>query len=105
MKNKITTFISLVCCIISITMVHAQNATTPAKLVYIIQVDGLVDAAQVSRLDKSFKQKVGIYSEEINVESKTITVKTTEEITYTYICDILSTEGIKAQNYIINKEE
>ncbi len=83
---------------------YSQNADMPAKLVYTIQVDGLVNHDQVTRLDNSFKQKVGILSDEINFESKTIVVKTTDEVTYLNVCDILSTEGVKGEGYVVRKE-
>ena len=83
---------------------HSQNANTPTTLIYTIQVDGLVDHDQAARLDNSFKKKVGILSDEINFESKTIIVKTTDEVTYLNVCDILSTEKIKGEGYVVNKE-
>jgi hypothetical protein len=83
---------------------YSQDANMPAKLVYTIHVDGLVNQEQATRLDNSFKQKVGILSDDVNFESKTIIVKTTEEVTYINVCDILLTEGVKGQTYVVNKE-
>ena len=83
---------------------YSQDANMPAKLVYTIKVDGLLNQEQVKRLDNTFKQKIGIFSDDINLESKTIIVKTTEEVSYINLCDILSTEKLKPQNYIVNKE-
>lgn len=103
MKNKASKFIATVLSIISLS-VFAQEPSANSTLVYTIHVDGLSSAEQATRLDNNFKNKTGILSDEINFETKTIIVKTTEAITYTFVCDVLSSEGIKAQNYILTKE-
>lgn len=82
----------------------AQNADQPSTLVYTLTVDGLTSQEQVDHLDKAFKQKVGIISGTVSLQEHKVVVKTTEEITYLYVCDILLTEGIKSQNYIVTKE-
>ena len=105
MKNKISKFISTSFGILFFSVfAYSQATNLPVKLVYTIQVDGLNAADQVTRLDKLFKQKVGIFSDEINFESKTIIIETIEDITYQMVCDILSTEGLKSQNYVVTKE-
>ncbi|MGZ4035900.1 MAG: hypothetical protein ACXVPU_04095 [Bacteroidia bacterium] len=105
MKNKfLKVSATFLCSFIFNLCGFSQETATPAKLVYTIQVDGLLNQDQVTRLDNIFKRKIGIYSDDINFESKKIIVKTTEEVTYKDVCDILSTEKLKAQNYIVNKE-
>ncbi len=105
MKNKFSKFISTSFCILFFSgFAYSQDPNLPVKLVYTIQVDGLNTNDQITRLDKIFKQKIGIISDEINFESKTIIVRTTEDVSYQIVCDILSTEGLKSQNYVVTKE-
>jgi hypothetical protein len=105
MKNNISKFLlTSFCCLFFSVFSYSQDSSLPAKLVYTIHVEGLTSIDQVSRLDKDFKQKVGIYSGEINFESKTIIVKTIEDITYQNVSDILLKEGLKSQNYSVTKE-
>jgi hypothetical protein len=105
MKSKISKILSTSVCFLFFSVLsYSQDSNVPTKLVYTIQVDGLTSIDQVNRLDRNFKQKVGILSDEINFESKTIIIKTIEEITYSNVCDILSSEGLKSQNYIVTKE-
>lgn len=103
-SNKLKITLTLLSILILSFIVRGQDPVNTTKLKYTIQVDGLTDVEQSSRLDKTFKQKMGIISAEIDFAAKKVVVVTSDEITYLYVCDILSTEGLKSQNYIVTKE-
>jgi len=84
---------------------YSQNLSSEIKLTYTIQVEGLSDRDQATRLENNFKQKTGILSAKVNFESKTLIVTTTKDITYSNICDVLLADHVKAQNYVVKQED
>lgn len=102
-KNLLVFFFALLFCGFS-TKSSAQQIVNPTKLVYTITVEGLVNQEQVDHLEKTFKQKIGIISGEVDLQQHQVIVKTSEEITYRFVCDILDSEGVKAQQYVLTKE-
>lgn len=103
--KKLPSLLILPLFIFSVVTVKAQSEVQqPTKLVYTLTVDGLTSQEQADRLDRTFKQKVGIISDVIDLQLHQIIVTTSEEINYHYVCDILESEGIKSQQYVLTKE-
>jgi len=82
----------------------SQEANNPSKLKYTIQVDGLTTQEQATALDNALKQKTGILSDEIRLESKTVIVTVIETVSYNDVSDVLLSQGLKAQSYIVTQD-